>query len=172
MEQLNQLSISRILGSKIKHIGPVGFGHLRLRQTAEEIQNALKCDGASEAPVSFSYKEDAQVVEAFEAVRNGAPTDELLWNKSLARKFVKECRKLRLEAPDAYLIRRLINVRKNAPRYHQHGIEISPTTKKEVHPSIVPQFAHVIEFALVKIRYRYGASIDDVLIDPGLGEKF
>ena len=31
---------------------------------------------------------------------------------------------------------------------------------------------HVIEFALVRLRYRYGASIDDILLDPDLGEKF
>ena len=65
--------------------------------------------------------------------------------------------------------RRLLNVRKNSPRYRKHGIEISPTTKKEIHPSIVPEYAHVIEFALVKLRYRYGSSIDDILMDESLG---
>ena len=49
---------------------------------------------------------------------------------------------------------------------------ISPTTKKIVHPSIVGEFAHVIEFALVKLRYRYGSSIDDILMDESLGDSF
>jgi hypothetical protein len=36
----------------------------------------------------------------------------------------------------------------------------------------VPQVAHVIEFALVRLRYRFGASIDDILLDPELGDRF
>jgi hypothetical protein len=74
--------------------------------------------------------------------------------------------------PDAFLNRRLINIRKNIRRYEKHGISIAPAAKSDTHPSIVPQHAHVIEFALVRLRYRYGASIDDILLDPRLGEQF
>lgn len=77
-----------------------------------------------------------------------------------------------MDAPGSYFMRRLINTRKNSPRYRAHGIEIRPATKKELHPSIVPDYAHVIEFALVKLRYRYGSSIDDILMDCLLGQKF
>ncbi|HVC98454.1 MAG TPA: hypothetical protein VND64_32605 [Pirellulales bacterium] len=66
----------------------------------------------------------------------------------------------------------MLNVRKNQRRYAGLGVVISPTTKSVPHPSIAPQFAHAIEFALVQLRYRYGVSIDDVLIDPELGTKF
>ena len=120
----------------------------------------------------FSYNEDRLVVQAFEDVRQGAATDAILWDRSLARAFAQRCRQLGLEASDAFLNRRLINIRKNIRRYEQHGITIAPATKSETHPSIVPQYAHVIEFALVRLRYRYGASIDDILLDPDLGEKF
>jgi hypothetical protein len=41
-------------------------------------------------------------------------------------------------------VRRLSNVRKNAPSCREQGIAISPTTKKEIHPSIVPEYPHVI----------------------------
>jgi hypothetical protein len=34
------------------------------------------------------------------------------------------------------------------------------------------RYAPAIEFALVKLRYRYGASMDDILLDPALGEQF
>ncbi len=172
MEELNQFAISKILGSKIKEIGPVGFGSFNLRPTSEEIQKALANDSDTREPVTFSYEQDAVLVRAFEDVRSGAPTDELLWNGDLANGFVQRCHQLGLKAPDAYLVRRLINVRKNAPRYKKHGIEIRPTSKKKLHPSIVPRYAHVIEFALVKLRYRYGVSIDDILMDPVLTEEF
>jgi hypothetical protein len=172
MEKLNQLAISKVLGSTIRPVQSVGFGNFNLLSTTEELQDALKGDDQDQLVSEFGYKEDAKVVEAFEAVRSGAPTDELLWNKDLARAFVAGCKRLKLKAPQAYLIRRLLNVRKNAPRYKEHGIEIDPTTKKDVHPSIVPRYAHVIEFALVKLRFRYGASIDDILMDPRLGDRF
>src|SRR5262245_57322495 len=135
MDDLNQFAISRTLGSRIRHVGPVGFGNFKLRSTTEEIQKALAAGREESAPSDpdFGYRQDAIVVKAFEAVRDGAPTDELLWNKKLAQGFIKEARRLDLQASPAYLIRRLINVRKNAPRYRKHGIEILPTTKTEQH---------------------------------------
>ena len=66
----------------------------------------------------------------------------------------------------------MLNIRKGIRRYEKHGISIAPATKSDPHPSIVPQYAHVIEFALVRLRYRYGASIDEILLDPSLGEQF
>src|ERR1039457_2249926 len=129
MAELNQFAISKILGSKIKQIGPVGFGNFSLVSTTEEIQNALRDDAADVERPSYTFEQDAVVVRAFEHVRNGAPTDELLWNKDLAKSFVKKCRELGLNAPNSYFTHRLINVRKNSPRYREKGIEISPTTR-------------------------------------------
>lgn len=114
MEKLNQLAISKVVGSTIEPVGSVGFGNFNLLSTTEELQDALKGEDQDQLVSEFGYKEDAKVVEAFEAVRSGAPTDELLWNKDLAKGFVAECKRLRLMAPQAYLIRRLLNVRKNA----------------------------------------------------------
>ena len=65
--------------------------------------------------------------------------------------FAKRCRQLGLDASDAFLNRRLLNIRKNIRWYEKHGISIPPATKSDTHPSIVPQYAHVIEFALVRL---------------------
>ncbi len=172
MGDLNQFAISKVLGSKIKRVESVGFGGFSELSTTEEIQKALRGERQSVQVPEFDYEQDAIVVQAFEDTREGAPTDELLWNKELARSLAEKCRQLGLDAPHSNLIRRLINVRKNSPRYRKHGIVISPTTKKVVHPSIVGEFAHVIEFALMKLRYRYGSSIDDILMDESLGDSF
>src|SRR5437867_3876673 len=171
MDELDQYAISKILGSKLKPIGPVGFGNFHLRQAADEIQHALKSDSPAPEIFTFGYADDAKVVDAFERVRRGAAPDELLWNKDLARLFARRCHDLGLDAPQAVLIRRLFNVRKNHSRYKQHGIVIGPTTKKSRPATVAPEYAHVIEFALVKLRYRYGASIDDILMDPELGDR-
>ncbi len=171
MEELDQSVISKILGSKIKPVGPVGFGNFASVSTTEEIQKALRGDGRSVEPRAFGYEQDAIVVHSFDEVRDGASIDELLWNKDLASSFVARCRELGLDAPQSVFIRRLMIVRKNAARYREHGIAIRPTTQKGILPRIVPEYAHVIEFALVKLRYRYGSSIDDILMDRFLGDK-
>lgn len=173
MTELNQYAISKILGSTMKPMGKVRFGGFGLlATTAESImakQEPLVDHGSDP---NYSYHEDGLVVRAFEDVRVGTAPDALLWDKKLAKAFVKRCRELGLKAPQAYLARRVLHVRKNSPRYQDHGIRISPTSKSEAHPSVVQEFAHVIEFALVRLRYKYGASIDDILLDPALGEEF
>jgi hypothetical protein len=176
MGDINQYAISKALGSTMKVTKRGRFGNFGLLETVGEAlrlqQAATPDDLASTQVTTFSYSQDALVVQAFEDVRHGAATDALLWNRKLAEAFYKSCKRLGLKAPDAFLGRRLITVRKNIRRYEQHGITISPATKKEPHVSIVPQYAHVIEFVLVKLRYRYGASIDDILLDRALGERF
>jgi hypothetical protein len=172
VDKLNQYAISKILGSKMIPVKRARFGNFGLLETTAEALRAQQASSPSGAVTRFSYNEDRKVVQAFEDVRHGAATDAILWDRSLARAFAERCRQLGLEAPDAFLNRRLINIRKNIRRYEQHGITIAPATKTETHPRIVPQYAHIIEFALVRLRYRYGASIDDILLDPDLGRKF
>jgi hypothetical protein len=176
MAELNQYVISKALGSTMKPVKRGRFGGFGLLQTVAEALRAREAttEGSSTSgeATKFSYPEDAVVVRAFEDVRQGAATDALLWNRELAEAFYRRCNELGLKAPDALLGRRLITVRKNSPRYKKHGISIAPATKNEPHVSIVPQYAHVIEFVLVKLRYRYGASIDDILLDRSLGEIF
>lgn len=172
VDKLNQYAISKILGSKMTPVKQARFGNFGLLETTAEALRVRQASNPPSAATHFSYDEDRLVVKAFEDVRQGAATDAILWNRSLARIFAQRCRQLGLEATDAFLNRRLINIRKNIRRYEKHGISISPATRSEPHPSIVPQYAHIIEFALVRLRYRYGASIDDVLLDPDLGEKF
>jgi hypothetical protein len=176
MEDLNQYAISKALGSTMKAVKRGRFGNFGLLGTVAEAlrvrEAAAEADSGSGEVTRFSYPEDARVVQAFEDVKDGAATDALLWDRELAEAFYERCRLLGLNAPDSLLGRRLITVRKNIRRYEQHGITISPATKKEPHASIVPQYAHVIEFVLVKLRYRYGASIDDILLDRTLGEIF
>src|SRR5260370_33294252 len=110
MEELNQFAISKILGSKIKEIGPVGFGSFNLRPTSEEIQKALANDSDTREPVTFSYEQDAVLVRAFEDVRSGAPTGELLWIGHLANGFAHGCHRPGRKAPEASLGRRLMTV--------------------------------------------------------------
>jgi hypothetical protein len=172
VDELNYYAISKVLGSKMIPMKRARFGNFGLLETTAEALRARQASDSSNATPRFSYDQDRLVVQAFEDVRQGAAIDAILWDRSLARAFTQRCRQLGLEASDAFLNRRLMHIRKSIRRYEEHGISISPTTRREPHKSIVPRYAHVIEFALIRLRYRYGASIDDILLDPDLGEEF
>ncbi len=176
MDDINQYAISQVLGSTMTTTDRPRFGNFGLLGTVGESLRARltsnKAESALKGGAKFSYAEDAIVVHAFEDVRQGAATDALLWDRDLAEAFAKRSKEMGLDAPGSLLIRRLINVRKNIRRYEKQGITISEATKREQHPSIVPQYAHVIEFVLVKFRYLYGVSIDDILMESSLGKAF
>lgn len=170
MDQLNHYAISRVLGAELKPIKTGTFGNFGLLQTTGESLKLLRTprSGGDRLP----HGEVQQIVQAFEEVRKGAAPDRILWDLKLADKFDRRCRSMGLTAPAAALCRNLLNVRKNPARYAKVGIRISPTTKSEPRASVLPHYAHAIEFALVRLRYRYGSSIDEILLDPTLGERF
>ena len=172
MNQLNQYVISQALGSKMHPVKPVRFGGFGLLETAAEAVRARHSSEKGGDVPQFTYDHDRVVLQAFEQIRDGASPDSILWDRRFQQQFNKRCRELGLDAPDALLNRRLLNIRKNKKRYEKHGIGLSATTKSDPHQSIVSEYAHIIEFALFRLRYRYGASIDDVLLDPQLSDQF
>jgi hypothetical protein len=172
MSNLNHYAISKILGSTMKPVKGIRFGHFGILATTAETLKALQEGERELASGTFSLDADRLVSQAFEDVRNGASTDALLWDTDLAGRFLERCRELNLGLSAAALVHRLMHIRKHQAVYRKHGITLSPTTRMEPHPSIVPQYAHAIEFALVRLWYRYGAAIDTILADPELREQF
>lgn len=173
MASLNQYGLSKALGSKMKPVKPVAFGNFALLETVAEVLRTREPVAPIEGgTASFTFDQDRVVAQAFEDVREGAAPDAILWDRTLCRNFKRRCRELGMDAPVALFNRRLINIRKNKKRYAKKGIVLSPTTKSEPHPSIIPEYAHVVEFALVRLRYRYGVSIDDILLDPALSDQY
>lgn len=172
MTDLNQYAVSKILGSTMKPLRTVGFGHFNLLASVGETLRAKETATLAQSDFKFGYEHDRVVACGFEDVRDGAAPDAILWDRNLSSQFNERCRELGLDAPNELLNRRLLNIRKNKARYERQGIILSPTTKKQPRPSIVPQYAHIIEFALVKLRYRFGASIDDILLDTRLCEEY
>jgi hypothetical protein len=173
MSDLNQYAISKILGSEMKPVKGGRFGGFGTLTTTAEALKALREAEHESLPVKFTRDQDRLVARAFEDVREGASIDALLWDKDLARRFMERCRALKLTLPAAALVLRLMRIRKDPRLLARYGIKLSPTTRSDPHLSIVAQYAHVIEFALVRLRYRYGAaSIDIILADPELGERF
>lgn len=166
---LNYYAINKVLGGKMvlgRRVRFGAFGQMSVRAEAERHRPR------PEPRVQLSLEDERSLVEAFEDVRGGRAPDRLLWDVELANRFHRKARSLGVHAPGKILTRRIINIRKNSTRYRKLGIEIQPSTVKEPHASIVSRYAHAVEFALVRLRYRYGASIDDVLMDPALGVEY
>ena len=167
---LNQYAISRILGSQVKAISALQFGGFGVISTAAEI---LRSNLAKEAEhAEPSEADDRLIAGAFTSMADGRPPDHLLWDMDFADLYVDRCRESGLALPPPLLKRRLLNIRKNAPRYRDKGIELPEATKKEELGKPPDRAVHAIEFALVRLRYRYGVSIDDILMDDLLGREF
>jgi len=64
-----------------------------------------------------------------------------------------------------------LNIRKNAKKYASHGIVLKATTQR-IHFDALSECTPAVEFSLVRLRYRHGVSIDEILIDPILGMEF
>jgi hypothetical protein len=63
---MNQFAISKILGSTIKQVAPVGFGNFSLLSSTEEIQKAFRENGPGVEPPAYTSEQDAVVVQAVE----------------------------------------------------------------------------------------------------------
>lgn len=166
---LNHYAINKIMGGQMVHAGRMRFGRLGLGAV---VGGMLKHRPRPNARVAFDIDADRVVHEAFVRTHCGASAESVLIDTSLAARFHSAARRLGLHASAADLNRRLLNLRKNPGRYKKFGLILPPATQTTPEPSIVPRYAHVIEFSLARLRLRYGVSIDDILIDPELGEEY
>lgn len=167
---LNYYAINRVIGGRMvpgRRPSFGGFGSLRVQ--AGRFKGEI---GDVTPAVAFSVEMERNIARAFEDVRGGRAPDAILWDKNLANRFYKRCRELDVLAPSAALGRRLIQIRKLPGRYAKYGIRLSPSVVTEPRPSIVWEHAHAIEYALVTLKYQYGSSIDDILIDPAFALEF
>lgn len=166
---LNFYAVNKILGGTMVPAGRQQFGGFG---TMRAVGDMLRHRPRKPKSVPVTMEMDRLVAEAFEQVREGKSPERILWDEKLAGRFHAAARRLGVHAPAPQLDRRLINLRKNPARYRRRGIELSATEVRDPQPSVVPQFAHALEFALVRLRNRYGASIDDILLDPDLVREY
>jgi len=168
---LNHYAINQVVkGTMVSGKRP-RFGRFGLLGATSEL---LKYRPRPKAKVVFDIDSDRKVFDAFVKVADGASAESVVLDKSFAAKFHSAARKAGFHASDADLNRRLINIRKNPARYKKSGLILPPVAPDKVvpRPSIVPRYAHVIEFSLARLHSRYGVTIDDILIDPDLAEEY
>ncbi len=164
MDGLNQFVISRVLGSTMKHakrsrFGPLGVLHARSQVLAQ-------CPRPGEQ-ISFSPTVDKRIARAFEETRQGFPLDRFLADPKLAQDFFERCHTLDIIAPQHALALRLFRFRKSPQRYPKLAKPSAPRERYDFSP-----YLYAAEMAISQIKYRYGASVDDMLAYPNIGKEY
>ncbi len=105
------------------------------------------------------------IAEAFRHVYDGYSTDRVIVHPDLNRQFLTECRKLGLNKSDYDLNHLLQDIRKSNPAL------LPPATKK---PQITDydEFLFASEIAFRHLQRSEGVTLDQVLCDPAMREKF
>ncbi len=160
MNELDQLAISRILGSTVRPISRPAFGGFSALGTIGEM---LANRPIEMAPLAPDKERDSIIVKAFAEIHNGYSVDRTLADPQLAARYVKRCQQLGIDARHAAICRRLLCLRKAG------GFPVKTTReeKPDLHPFLIPA-----ELAFAKLTYRYDASYDDLLADPEVGKAF
>lgn len=161
--RLNQLAISRIAGGEGFELRRAGFGPMFSGQLAAQL--AVARASLFEFP-RIGSEHDETIRRAFERVRNGLSADRFLCDPMLSRKLWHECKKLGIKAPEAAINLRLLAIRKARPGILKQTERIASTR------DVVERLGLGVEAAMRFMSIRYGASVDDFLAHPELGEKF
>ena len=164
MNELNQFVVSRVLGSTMKHAKRPSFGPLGALHVQN--QTLVQCPKRDEQ-ISFLPQIEKEILRAFEETRRGFPLDRVLADPPLAEKFFRRCKQLGVDAPVHKIALRMLALRKSP----QKKLRIAKRTTIEPHRNF-SAYLFAAEMATAQIKYRYGASVDDILAYPKIGEEF
>lgn len=164
MSNLNHFAIARILHSEI--LGPVSPGHGQLGslQIVEDVF-CIRQKPVSPDEVHTGESVDMDdVIQAFHDVRNDRKSpDFYVAEPERNRRFIERCRKLGVQASEYTMNKVLLNARKSN---RLKGLDSEKTRFNH------DEYAFASEFAATEIRYRTGASVDDIICDPELRSEF
>jgi site-specific DNA-methyltransferase (adenine-specific) len=169
VSDLNHYAISAILQSEI--IGPVEVAHGQIASLADA-QRYFDVLAVNERPEGMRRRQRGEIdVEslrkAFLAARGSfkdrGSTDLYIADPERNAVFLALCRRFGIEASDYRINKTLFNARKN---------KLLPNLKSERTSIDYDEFAFASEFAATQLRYKTGASIDDIVCDPALASQF
>lgn len=162
MAKLNQFAISRALGSTMSAGETPRFGRLGLLPL---VAKACRPVVPAITPGHLDDRYDQEIVEAFTSVAKGKSRDMLLADLNLARRFIRTVKKLGVDAPPALVNRRLL-------RLGKIGGRLPKTTDKNPQSTIDDRNVFAIEYGIVRIAHLYGATVDDILCEPSVGDEY
>jgi hypothetical protein len=159
MNELDQLEISRILGSNFQSIARPDFGGF---SSAKNVGVMLANRPRVLPPLTPDRLRDTAITEAFRETHQGFSVDRTLADPQHTIRFVKRCLKLGVNAPQVLICRRLLRLRKEGG-----FVKATKEDKRDLYPFLIPA-----ELAFAQLTYRYDASYDDLLADPRIGSTF
>lgn len=148
----------------MKHAKRPGFGPFGALHAQNQVLAQFPKRGEQ---ITFAPQTDKRIVRAFEETRQGFPVDRVLADPTLAAKFFKRCHDLEVLAPEHAIALRLFRFRKSP---HQH-VKIAKPTAREPRRDF-SSYLFAAEMAMAQIKYRFGASIDDMLVYSEIGKEF
>jgi hypothetical protein len=169
MGDLNHYAISAILHSEI--VGPVKVGHGQIASLGDA-QRYFDVLAANESPAGTGQRQGNDInidrlKQAFFAARetfkDKGSTDLYIADPKRNEVFLALCRRFGIEASDYRINKTLFNARKNKLL---SGLKSGRTSIE------YGEFAFASEFAATQLRYKIGASIDDILCAPDLASQF
>lgn len=164
MTTLNQFDIAQSLGSEIIGRSIDHHGQISVPSVAQNFLE-LRTKSVSPSEVHGDAEADTdRVITAFYDVRSdrGSP-DLYVADPDRNRQFLKRCRDLGEQASDYVINKALLNARKaNLLK----GLNSQRTTFDH------SEYVFASECAATELRYRTGASVDDIICDPELAAEF
>jgi len=148
----------------MKHGSRPSFGPLGLLHAQNQV--IAQCPKEGEQ-ITFTPEVSKQIVRAFEEIRKGYPLDRVLADPPHAEKLFKRCRQLDVKGSDYAIAMRLLRLRKSPTKSLRLAKLPVPKEKRNFAP-----YSFAAEMAASQIKYRYGASIDDMLAYPEIGREF
>lgn len=167
MSNLNHYAISAILHSEI--VGPLKTGHGQIASLGDVQRyfDTLATDERSSGHIQGRGIDVNRLKKAFfaarEAFKDRGSTDLYIADPERNTVFLDLCRRFGIEASDYRLNKTLFNARKN---------KLLTNLQSERTSIEYGEFAFASEFAATQLRYKAGATIDDILCDPGLAAQF
>lgn len=160
MSGLDQLAISRVLGSTFQPFGRRGFGGFSAVAT---VGNMLAIRPRTRSPLPADPSRDATIVQGFKKHHRGFAIDRFLADPDLVEAFLDDVRKNGVDAAAAQINRRLLRIRKAG----QLKVPTTAEDRRDLTPFLIPA-----ELAVAQLGYRFDATYDDLLADPEIGNAF
>jgi hypothetical protein len=150
-------------------VGPARFGHGQIASLGDP-QRYFDTLDVNEPP-SIRYRDEKvdveTVVKAFMAVRNArgdnGSSDLYVADPNRNAVFIHECRRHGIKASEYSINKKLFYARKNG---YLKGLDSDRTSIN------YERQAFACEFAATELRYKLGATVDDILCDPGTATEF
>lgn len=167
MSKLNHSKISSILNSEVVGQGKFGHGQINSLGDAQRYFDML-ATGESPAQAHKGESVDIELVaKAFHAVTDArgdrGSSDIYIADPERNAAYLAKCRELGLHVSDYTLNKALLNARKNKELSNLNSVITSIDYE---------EFAFASEFAATELKYKTGATIDDILCVPGLAARF